>query len=64
MYVPTDHGAQVDEDSDESTFVRNAQTVIAGGMSGVFDKFMGSYVMLERQNLEELLQKLSQEVKL
>jgi hypothetical protein len=33
-------------------------------MSGVFDKFMGSYVMLERQNLEELLQKLSQEVKL
>jgi hypothetical protein len=29
-------------------------------MSGVFDKFMGSYVLLERRNLEELLQKLAQ----
>ena len=29
-------------------------------MSGVFDKFMSSYVLLERRNLEELLQKLSQ----
>ena len=29
-------------------------------MSGVFDKFMGSYVLLERRNLEDLLQKLGQ----
>lgn len=29
-------------------------------MSGVFDKFMGSYVLLERRNLEELLQRLGQ----
>jgi hypothetical protein len=36
------------------------QTSIGAGMSGVFDKFMGSYVLLERQNLDEMLQKLSQ----
>jgi len=61
MYVPTDHGAALDEDEIEAAFLRAAQESIAGGMSRVFDKFMGSYVLLERQNLEEMLQKLSQE---
>ena len=32
-----------------------------GGISGVFDKFLGSYVVLERQNLEDMLLRLSQE---
>lgn len=36
-----------------------SQLSISAGMSGVFDKFMGSYVLLERQNLEEMLAKLN-----
>ena len=49
------------EDEDELEYVRHAQRTISGDISGSFDKFMGSYVLLERQNLEELLQRLSKE---
>jgi hypothetical protein len=61
MYVPTDHNAITKEDEDESGFIGLAHAAISGGISGVFDKFLGSYVLLERQNLEELLQRLGQE---
>jgi hypothetical protein len=59
MYVPTDHTAISNEDEESSGFVKLAQSAIAGGITGVFDKFLGSYVLLERQNLEELLNRLS-----
>lgn len=61
MYIPTDHGAANKEEETESGFLGLAHTAISGGLSGVFDKFLGSYVLLERQNLEEMLMKLSQE---
>ena len=61
MYVPTDHNAIKREDETESGFLALANNAISGGISGVFDKFLGSYVLLERQNLEEMLQRLGQE---
>eukprot|EP01038_Epipyxis_sp_PR26KG_P011126 gene11126-14933_t len=61
MYVPTDHNAINEEDETESGFLALAHASIVGGISGVFDKFLGPYVLLERQNLEELLTRLSQE---
>lgn len=54
------HAAYTGDDELEIKFLKNAQISIGAGMSGVFDKFMGSYVLLERQNLEELLQRLGQ----
>jgi len=61
MYVPTNHEKEIGDDELEIKFLKNAQISIGAGMSGVFDKFMGSYVLLERQNLEELLQRLGQD---
>ena len=61
MYVPTDHTAINKEDETESGFLSLAHAAILGGISGVFDKFLGSYVLLERQNLEDMLQRLSLE---
>lgn len=61
MYIPTDHTAINKEDETESGFLSLAHSAILGGISGVFDKFLGSYVLLERQNLEDMLQRLSQE---
>ena len=60
MYVPTDHNALNVEDEEESGFLCLAHAAIGGGISGVFDKFLGSYVLLERQNLEDMLQRLAQ----
>jgi hypothetical protein len=61
MYIPVDHNAANLSDETESGFLSLANASISGGISGVFDKFLGSYVLLERQNLEDLLQRLSQE---
>lgn len=61
MYIPTDHSAANKEEETESGFLGLAHGAISGGISGVYDKFLGSYVLLERQNLEEMLRKLSQE---
>ena len=61
MYIPTDHDAINKEDETESGFLSLANSAICGGVSGVFDKFLGPYVLLERQNLEDMLQKLSQD---
>ena len=61
MYIPTDHTKINKEDETESGFLALAHAAILGGISGVFDKFLGSYVLLERQNLEDMLQRLSQE---
>jgi hypothetical protein len=61
MYIPTDHNAINKEDESESGFLALANSAICGGITGIFDKFLGPYVLLERQNLEEMLQKLSQE---
>ena len=36
-----------------------AHAALRGGLSAVFDKFLGAYVNLERSNLEEMLAKLS-----
>lgn len=61
MYIPTDHNAINKEDETESGFLSLANSAICGGISGVFDKFLGPYVLLERQNLEDMLHKLSQD---
>jgi hypothetical protein len=61
MYVPTDHNALLNIDAEESEFVTFALKTLRGGISGVFDRFLGSYVLLERRNLEEALLNLSQE---
>lgn len=61
MYIPTDHDAANKEEETESGFLGLAHSAISGGISGVFDKFLGSYVLLERQNLEEMLTRLGQE---
>jgi len=60
-YLPTDHTDINAADEEESGFLHLAHATISCGMSGVFDKFLGSYVLLERQNLEDMLQKLAQE---
>ena len=60
-YLPTDHTDMTAVDEEESGFLHLAHATISCGMSGVFDKFLGSYVLLERQNLEDMLQKLAQE---
>lgn len=60
LYVPTDHSITSKGDDEEAQIAVLSQS-IAGGISGVFDRFLGSYVLLERQNLEELLQRLGQE---
>lgn len=49
------------EDQDDEYFTILAHAAISGGISNTFDKFLGSYVLLERSNLEEMLQKLSQD---
>ena len=59
-YIPTDHSTKNIGD-DDALFLNNANTIINGGISGIYDKFLGTYVLLERQNLEELLQRLGQE---
>lgn len=61
MYIPVDHTAENKVDETESGFLSLAHACLSGGVSGVFDKFLGSYVLLERQNLEDLLRKLSQQ---
>ena len=61
MYIPTDHTALNQEDESESGFLTIANAAISGGISGVFDKFLGLYVLLERQNLEDMLYRLGQE---
>lgn len=60
-YVPTDHDAENKEEETESGFLSLAHAAINGGISGVFDKFLGSYVLLERQNLEDMLKRLYEE---
>eukprot|EP01032_Pedospumella_encystans_P018155 gene18155-20675_t len=61
MYVPTNHASINLLDDTESGFLSLANSVISGGISSIFDMFLGSYVLLERQNLEDLLQRLSSE---
>lgn len=63
MYVPTDYRADEQAREDESGFLKAAATAIIGtkGISGVFDKFLGSYVELERQNLEEMIGRINDE---
>jgi len=64
MYIPTDHSAVNVDDVEESGFLRLAQEAISGdkgSSSSVFDRFLGSYVLLERQNLEDMLLRLSEE---
>lgn len=63
MYIPTDHSAVNGDDAEEGGFLRLAHDAICGtnGTSSVFDKFLGSYVLLERQNLEDMLLRLSEE---
>ena len=61
LYRPTDHSSIEKVDEEESGFIGLAHSAISGGISDVFDKFLGPYVLLERSNLEELLQRLSQE---
>ncbi len=61
MYIPTDHSAVNKDDETESGFLTLANSVINGGMSSVFDKFLSSYVTLEKNNLADLLSRLGQE---
>lgn len=61
MYIPTDHSAANKDDETESGFLTLANSVINGGISSVFDKFLSSYVTLEKNNLEEMLASMGQE---
>jgi hypothetical protein len=61
MYIPTDHDAENSADETESGFLGLAHAAISGGLSGVFDKFLSAYVAYERQQLEDLLVKMSKE---
>jgi hypothetical protein len=61
MYIPTDHNALNSSEEEENNFLTMARAAICGGMSSTFDKFLGSYVQLERQNLEDMLKRLSME---
>jgi hypothetical protein len=61
MYIPTDHDYINEEDENESGFLALAHASVSGGISGVFDKFLGLYVLLERQNLEDMLYRLGEE---
>jgi vacuolar protein sorting-associated protein 53 len=63
LYIPTNHATTTAEDSEEQGFLRIAYDAIVGdkAISGTFDKFLGSYVLLERQNLEDMLMRLSSE---
>lgn len=61
MYLPVDHTALNKTDETESGFLTLAHASILGGISGVFDHYLGSYVVLEKQNLEDMLHRLSSE---
>eukprot|EP00981_Chlorochromonas_danica_P000477 scaffold98_cov248-Ochromonas_danica.AAC.18 len=61
MYIPTDHNMENQEDETESGFLGLAHAAISGGISGVFDKFLGCYVTFVRQNMEDMLQRVIQE---
>lgn len=61
MYIPTDHDAENKEEETESGFLGLAHAAISGGISGVFDKFLGAYVTLVRQNLDETVHRLVQD---
>lgn len=61
MYIPVDYSSKNQEDETESGFLSLAHAAVSTGISGVFDKFLGCYVLLERKNLEELLQRLASE---
>lgn len=49
------------DDEEEKLFLTRAQTMFKGGISYGFDRFLGRYVLLEKNNLEEMLKRLSQE---
>lgn len=49
------------DDEEEHKFLVKAQTMLKGGVSYGFDRFLGRYVLLEKNNLEEMLKRLSQE---
>ena len=59
MYVP-DYLAD-EQARENSGFLKAAATAIVGtkGISGVFDKFLGTYVELERQSLEEMIGRIN-----
>lgn len=59
MYIPTELNASFDEA--EYDFLQLAISCITSGISGVFDKFLYSYVALEKQNLSDLLTRLNAE---
>jgi hypothetical protein len=61
MYVPTDHNALLNIDAHESEFVHFALKTLKGGISGTFDRFLGCFVLHERRNLEEQLQRFERE---
>lgn len=61
MYIPTDHDAENKEEETESGFLGLAHAAISGGISGVFDKFLGSYVALVRQNLDDTMHRVVEE---
>lgn len=48
---------------EEHGFLKAASTAIVGskGISGIFDKFLGTYVELEKQNLEEMMARIREE---
>ena len=62
MYIPTDHAVVSAEDIQERGFLRVSHAAIAGdnAISGIFDNFLGCYVLLERQNLEDRVHYLHQ----
>lgn len=56
------HGSdnqQNKEQQDELKFLKDVYDVLKSGLSDSYDNFLNSYVLLERSNLEEMLEKLN-----
>jgi hypothetical protein len=53
--------SNVGGEDEETEFLLQAQSALKGGISNGFDRFLGSYVVLEKNNLEDMLKRLSQE---
>ena len=62
VYVPDNELDQFNPDADTSPKPPQEESMrITNPISGVFDKYLGPYVKLEKNNLEELLERLDSE---
>lgn len=62
-FLSSDERGSEQAREEEHGFLKAASTAIVGskGISGVFDKFLGTYVELEKQNMEEMIGRIREE---